>query len=198
MRIGCLFGTFDPPHKAHVAIAEHMRLHQELDQVWLVVTPANPFKTDQQISPENHRVAMVRLALIHHEGIQASGIELDLPRPNYTVDSLAFMRDRWPHDEFLLIIGSDNLASFHTWKNAEEILAHHKVLVYPRPGFGSHMASTPFADHPSIKIVKDAPLMDVSSTDIRKAIRDWRPVTDLVDPGVLSYVRQHQLYKPLN
>ncbi|MDQ3100387.1 MAG: nicotinate (nicotinamide) nucleotide adenylyltransferase [Bacteroidota bacterium] len=194
MVIGCLFGTFDPPHRAHVAIAAHMRDHRSLDQVWLVVTPANPFKADQMISPENHRLAMVRLALIKQEGLQASGIELDLSRPNYTVDSLKFLRMRWPQDEFQLIIGSDNFATLHTWKGTEDILDNHKVLVYPRPGFGTHLMTTPFRDHGSIDIVADAPLMDVSSTEIRRAIRDWRPVRDLIDESVLSYIRQHQLY----
>jgi nicotinate-nucleotide adenylyltransferase len=194
MRIGCLFGTFDPPHKVHVAIAGHMRTHRALDQVWMVVTPANPFKQASALSPEGHRLAMVRLALMRSEGIQASGLELDLPKPSYTVDSLRFMRQRWPHDEFVLIIGSDNLAHFHTWKDADEILAHHRLLVYPRPGFDTHLAATPYRDHPQVDIVSDAPMMDVSSTAIREAIRSWKPLGDLVAPAVVSYVREHKLY----
>ncbi len=194
MQIGCLFGTFDPPHQAHVAVAEHMRVHRQLDQVWLVVTPANPFKVDVKMSPENHRLAMVRLALLRKDGLQASGIELDLPKPNYTVESLRFLRQRWPDDQFSLIIGSDNLAGFHTWKEPVEILEHHRLLVYPRPGFTTHLAATPYRGHPSVDIVADAPVMNVSSTAIREAIAQWRPVTEMVDPAVLSYVRQHQLY----
>jgi nicotinate-nucleotide adenylyltransferase len=194
MRIGCLFGSFDPPHRAHAEIAQHMLLAAELDQVWLVVTPANPFKMDRVLSPENHRLAMVRLALMGNDRLQASGLELGLPKPNYTVDSLKFMRDRWPDDEFLLIIGSDNLAHFHTWKNAEEIIAHHRLLVYPRPGFEEHLQQAHYKDHPSITIVDTAPLMDISSTEIREAIKDWRPVNGLVAPQVLSYIRQHRLY----
>lgn len=194
MHVGCLFGTFDPPHKAHVAIADHMLQSLSLDNVWLVVTPANPFKKDQRISPEAHRLAMVRIALMRHPGIQASGIELDLPRPNYTVDTLRFMRARWPLDSFDLIIGSDNLASFHTWKHPEEILSHHKLLVYPRSGSIEAMRNSPYIGHPSVEIVNDAPLMDVSSTSIRAAISEWRPVNDMVDPAVLSYIRQHRLY----
>ncbi len=193
MHVGCLFGTFDPPHRAHVAIAEHMLNELALDNVWLVVTPSNPFKADRRISPETHRLAMVRIALMRHPGLQASGIELDLPRPNYTVDTLRFMRSRWPLDKFDLIIGSDNLATFHTWKDPDEILANHRLLVYPRPGPIAN-GTSPYRDHPSVQIVDQAPLMDVSSTAIREALRDWRPVNDLVDPAVLSYIRQHGLY----
>jgi nicotinate-nucleotide adenylyltransferase len=194
MQIGCLFGTFDPPHMAHVALADHMRRHRGLDQVWLVVTPGNPFKLHVKVSPENHRLAMVRLAVIKYEGLQASGVELDLPQPNYTVDSLRFMRQRWPHDEFHLIIGSDNLAALHTWKQPEEILAHHKVLVYPRPGSQQHLSNSPYSDHASVDLVTDAPVMDISSTTVRTLLKEWRPVNGLIDPAVLSYIRQHQLY----
>ncbi|MBK6829459.1 MAG: nicotinate-nicotinamide nucleotide adenylyltransferase [Flavobacteriales bacterium] len=122
MNIGCLFGTFDPPHKGHVGIAEHMLRSQELDSVWMVVTPQNPFKQDKSLSPDQQRLAMVRLAVKGRPGLEASGFELDLPKPNYTADSLRFMRHRWPDHRFDLIIGSDNLAIFHKWKDAEDIL----------------------------------------------------------------------------
>ena len=129
MRIGCLFGTFDPPHNGHVALAEHMRTTCGLDEVWLVVTPLNPFKMDRALSPDTNRLAMVRLAVQGKEGLAASGFEIDLPKPNYTADSLRFMRHRWPDHDFALIIGSDNLAKFHTWKDPEDILEHHALLV---------------------------------------------------------------------
>ena len=203
MRIGCLFGTFDPPHKGHLAIADHMLATQGLDQVWLVVTPLNPFKQDRPISPDQHRLAMVRLAVMGHDGIQASGLELELPKPNYTVDSLRFMRQRWPEHRFDLIIGSDNLAVLHKWKNAEEILEHHRVLVYPRTGFHDHLASTIFHGHPAVRAVADAPMLPYSSTDVRADIVGWHDparagqvVEDQVDAAVVSYIRQHGLYKP--
>lgn len=194
MRIGCLFGTFDPPHKAHVAVAEHLLGACGLDQVWLVVTPQNPFKTDQAITSDGHRIAMVRLAVQGVTGLVASGFELDLPRPSYTVDTLRFMRRRWPDHEFSLIIGSDNLAALHRWKDADEIVERHKVLVYPREGIREHLAATIFHGHPGVRVVADAPLMVTSSTAIREDIKAWRPVEDRVAPAVLSYIRQHRLY----
>jgi nicotinate-nucleotide adenylyltransferase len=196
MRIGCLFGTFDPPHNGHVAIAEHMRDANQLDQVWLVVTPLNPFKKDRTLSPDHHRLAMVRLAVQGRDGLVASGFEIDLPRPNYTADSLRFMRHRWPDHDFSLIIGSDNLAQFHRWKDPEDILEHHALLVYPREGFKEHLAATIFHGHPGVRIVADAPLFRYSSTAIREAIRTWRPVEEGIPPTVLSYIRQHRLYNP--
>ncbi len=196
MRIGCLFGTFDPPHNGHIAIAEHMRRAGQLDQVWLVVTPQNPFKVDRVLSPDQHRLALVRLAVQGNEGLVASGFEIDLPRPNYTADSLRFMRHRWPDHRFSLIIGSDNLATFHTWKDPEDILEEHPLLVYPRQGLKDHLAATIYLGHPGVKVVADAPMLPISSTGVREDIRAWRPVEDRIAPSVLSYIRQHRLYNP--
>lgn len=194
MKIGCLFGSFDPPHQGHVAIAEHMLRTQGLDEVWLVVTPQNPFKQDRKLSPEQQRLAMTRLAVQDHPGLSASGIELDLPKPNYTCDTLAFMRQRWPQHEFTLIIGSDNLALLHQWKEPEEILRHHRILVYPRPGVDEHLKTADLVYHPAVTLVNDAPLMDISSTGIRVRIRNWKPLDGLVDPLVVAYIRQYGLY----
>jgi nicotinate-nucleotide adenylyltransferase len=137
---------------------------------------------------------MTRLAVLGHEGLFPSGVELDLPRPNFTADSLRFMRQRWPDDRFDLIVGSDNLAQFHLWRDHEEILLHHQLLVYPRPGFPEHLHQAQLRDHPSVIIMPDAPLMDISSTAIRAGIRNWGDVDDLVPAPVLSYLRQHNLY----
>jgi nicotinate-nucleotide adenylyltransferase len=143
MRIGCLFGTFDPPHVGHVAIAEHMRTTAGLDQVWLVVTPQNPFK--HQFEP---------------------------------------------------IIGSDNLAVLHKWKDHEDILEHHKILVYPRAGVKDHLANTIYHGHPGVRVIADAPLLPISSTDIRAGIKAWLAVDAFLPPAVLRYIREHRLYNP--
>lgn len=194
MKIGCLFGSFDPPHAGHVALARYVRQRQGLDEVWLVVTPQNPFKKDRRLSPEKHRLAMVRLAVQGIEGLSASGVELDLPQPNYTVDTLDFMRERWPQNEYALIIGSDNLASLHRWKDASRLLEKTKVLVYPRPGLEEHLAQADLLYHPSVTLLPDAPQMAISSTGIRVRLRNWKPVDGLLDPKVLAYIRQNGLY----
>lgn len=194
MKIGCLFGTFDPPHMGHILIARFMREHQGLDEVWLVVTPQNPFKKDRQLSPELHRLAMTRLAVQGVEGLGASGVELDLPRPNFTSDTMAFMRERWPQHEFSLIMGSDNLAHLHEWKDVAQMLERTKVLVYPRPGIEEHLAQADLLYHPSVTLVSDAPQTATSSTGIRVRLRNWKPVEGLLDPKVLAYIRQNGLY----
>jgi nicotinate-nucleotide adenylyltransferase len=137
---------------------------------------------------------MVRLAVEGHEGITASGLELDLPRPNYTADSLRWMRERWPEHTFDLIIGSDNLASFHHWKEPEEILSHHRMLVYPRDGIQGHLAEAQYLAHPQVEVIDDAPLLPNASTGIRESILAGSNVEDTVSPEVLAYIRQHGLY----
>ena len=194
MNIGCLFGSFDPPHMGHVAIAKHMLKAAKLDQVWLVVTPQNPFKQDRKLSPEQHRLAMTRIAVLGEPGLVASGFELDLPKPNYTTDTLAFMRQRWPQHIFSLIVGSDNLASLHTWKDPQSIVDNHPLLVYPRPGLEEHLAQADMLYHPAVTLVQDAPMMDTSSTGIRVRLRNWKTVDGLVKPEVLAYIRQNGLY----
>lgn len=195
MRVGLLFGTFDPPHGAHIAIAEHLLRERRLDAVWLVVTPLNPFKQHQPISPDAQRLEMVRLAVDGHAGLEACDFELGLPQPNYTVDTLEAMRAHWPDHRFGLIIGSDNLLALHRWKDADAILAHHDLLVYPRPGADMHGTMNPYARHPRIDLVADAPVMDISSTRLREMVRAGALVEGFVAPAVADYIAQQGLYR---
>jgi len=195
MKVGLLFGTFDPPHKAHIAVAEYMRQEQGFDAVWLVVTPLNPFKQHQSISPDAHRLAMVELATLGHSGLEACDFELALPQPSYTVDALRAMRAHWPGHSFSLIIGSDNLQSFHRWKEPDEILAHHDVLVYPRPGADMHGALSPYASHARVRLISSAPVMDSSSTRLRELVGSGALIGNQVEPAVAAYIREHGLYR---
>lgn len=195
MKVGLLFGTFDPPHRAHVAVAEHMLRTQGLDQVWLVVTPLNPFKRHQPISADHHRVAMSRLAIEGRLGIAVCDFELGQPTPSYTVDTLRAMREHWPEHRFVLIIGSDNLASLSRWKDPEGILAHHHLLVYPRPGADLHQAMSAFHEHPRIMALHGAPVMDTSSTRMREELSAGRIPVGTLAPAVLDYIREHRLYQ---
>ncbi|HOP42377.1 MAG: nicotinate (nicotinamide) nucleotide adenylyltransferase [Flavobacteriales bacterium] len=194
MRVGCLFGTFDPPHYGHTAVAAHMLAHAGLDAVWLVVSPQNPFKRGRHLTPDAIRLELVRRAVEGLEGLEASGVELDLPKPSYTADALAHMRERWPGHEFALIIGSDNLAGFDRWKDPQEILAHHDLLVYPRPGVELHFEESAFADHPRVHVV-DAPFLTISSTRVRDMVSRGQDVGGLVPPGVLAAIRGKGLYQ---
>jgi nicotinate-nucleotide adenylyltransferase len=195
MKVGLLFGTFDPPHNAHTAIAQHMLRTQGLFAVWLVVTPLNPFKQHQRISADTHRLAMVKLATLKSRGLEACGFELGLPQPNYTVDTLRAMRARWPEHAFSLILGSDNLQSLHRWKGPEEILAHHEVLVYPRPGAPLNDTVSPYVGHARIHRVADAPVMNTSSTRLRELVGSGIPIEGHVASDVAVYIREHGLYR---
>ena len=195
MNVGLLFGTFDPPHRAHIALADYMRQKQGFEAVWLVVPPLNPFKQHQPIRPDAHRLAMVRLAPQAHVGLEACDFELALPQPSYTVDALRAMRAHWPGNTFSLIIGSDNLQSFHRWKEPDEILAHHDVLVYPRPGADMHEALSPYTSLARVHLVTDAPVMDNSSTKLRELVGSGALIGNLVDPAVAAYIREHGLYR---
>lgn len=162
--------------------------------MWLVVTPRNPFKQQVRITDDAHRLAMVRLAILGHEGLEASDFELGLPSPNYTALTLAAMRAQWPEHSFSLVMGSDNLAGLHRWKDPEAILSEHEVWVYPRPGWDGHIAEAQFAGHGSVHLLPDAPLMDVSATEVRNLTRSGGEVAQLLRPEVADYIRRHRLY----
>ena len=193
MNVGCFFGTFDPPHNGHVEIAAYMLEHAGLDEVWLVITPQNPFKVDTDISPSSHRVAMAGLAIAGIKGLRVSEDELALPQPNYTARTLEAFRQRWPQHRFAVIMGSDNLAEFGQWKDPGLILAHHRVLVYLRPGSMMHVGQAEYAGHANVELM-DAPLMDLSSTRIRRAIREGQNVEGKLPVAVLAYIQAHGLY----
>ena len=132
MKIGLYFGTFNPIHIGHLIIANHMAEHSDLKQVWMVVTPHNPLKKKETLLKDSIRLELVHLATEEYPKIKPSDIEFKLPQPNYTVNTLAYLTEKYPKNEFSLIMGEDNLKSFHKWKNYEVILQNHDIYVYPR------------------------------------------------------------------
>ena len=165
--IGLYFGTFNPIHMGHLAIANHMAEFSDLDELWMVVTPHNPHKKKNSLLDNHHRYEMVYRATQSYPKLKPSDIEFKLPQPNYTVHTLAYLQEKYTEDQFHLIMGEDNLKSFHKWKNYEAILENHTIYVYPRIAEGT--VETQFTNHPKIHRV-DAPIMEISSTFIRKAI----------------------------
>ena len=133
MRIGLYFGTYNPIHVGHLIIANHMAERDDMDQVWLVVTPQNPLKSNSNLLADYHRLALVKIAIDDNFNLRASDVEFNLPKPSYTVDTLAHLREQYPEHQFALIMGEDNLRTFHKWKNYEVILERHQIYVYPRP-----------------------------------------------------------------
>jgi len=189
MKIGLFFGSFNPIHTGHMIIANHIVHWSDLEQVWLVVTPLNPFKKSSNLAPDHERLHMVHLAINENYQLRACDIEFRLPKPSYTVDTLAHLREKYPQHEFTLIMGGDNLQSFHKWKNHEVILQHHDIMVYKRPDY----VSGKFQDHPNIEIV-EAPLMEISSSFIRKSIREKKSIQYLVPEEVRKYIESNMIY----
>ena len=192
MKIGLYFGTFNPIHIGHLTIANHMAEYSDLDAIWMVVTPHNPFKKKSTLLDNHHRYEMVNIATEDYPKIQPSNIEFKLPQPNYTVNTLAHLEEKYPQHEFCLIMGEDNLKGLHKWKNYEVILKNHHVYVYPRISEGS--VAHQFTDHPKIHKV-EAPIMEISSTFIRNAIKEKKNIRPLLPEGVWKYIDLMNFYK---
>ncbi len=188
-RTGLFFGSFNPVHVGHLIIAQYMASFSELDEVWMIVSPHNPLKKKSSLANSYDRLEMVNLALTKAENIRASGVEFHLPQPSYTVDTLTHLSEMHPERHFVLIMGSDNLYSFHKWKNAEIILERYQIAVYPRPGFLDH----PLMNHPSV-LMTDTPLMELSSTFIREAVRAGRSIRYFVPDPVFDFIESKGLY----
>ncbi|MCF6223481.1 MAG: nicotinate-nucleotide adenylyltransferase [Flavobacteriaceae bacterium] len=192
MKAGLYFGTFNPIHIGHMIIANHMTEFTDLDEVWFVVTPHNPFKKKNTLLEDNHRYQMVLRATDDYPKLKPSNIEFALKQPNYTVDTLAHLYDKYSENNFSLIMGEDNLQSFHKWKNYEVILQNHEIYVYPR--IYQQKEITKFHNHPKIHFI-DAPIVEISSTFIRKAIPLKKNIRTLLPHEVWKYLDEMNFYK---
>ena len=191
-QIGLFFGTFNPIHNGHLILANHFAEHTDLDQIWFVVTPQNPFKQKLSMLSNNHRLELVYRATKEYPALQPSTIEFDLPTPNYTCDTLIRLEEKYPDKEFALIIGEDNLASFHKWKNYEVILERYPLYVYPRNG--AETPSEVLTKYKSIHLV-DAPKVEVASSQIREWIKAEKNVRPLLPIESWEYIDEMNFYK---
>jgi nicotinate-nucleotide adenylyltransferase len=192
MKIGLYFGTFNPIHVGHLIIANHMAEYSDLDQIWLVVTPHNPHKQKSTLLDDSQRMNLVYLATEDYPKIKPSDIEFKLSQPNYTVNTLAHLKDHFPELEFSLIMGEDNLNSLHKWKNYEYILKNHDIYVYPR--VSGEVENKELLNHSRIQKVA-APIVEISSTFIRENIKNKKNVRPLLPEKVWEYIDHNNLYK---
>ncbi len=190
MKIGLFFGSFNPVHIGHLIIANHMATQTDLQKVWLVVSPQNPLKPKKTLARDHDRLHLVQLGIGDNPQLEASNIEFSLPKPSYTVDTLAVLKEKYPQHEFALIMGGDNIASLHLWKNYEQILAHYDIYVYKRPSYELGDLAT----HPRIRIC-EAPLLDISATYIRECLQQGKSVRYLVPNEVHEYLESSVLYR---
>lgn len=190
MKVGLFFGSFNPIHVGHMVIANHMLAYTDLDKIWFVVSPHNPLKQKTSLLHERQRLQMVTLAIGDNNKMKASNIEFKLPQPSYTINTLAYLKEKYPNHDFALIMGSDNLESFHKWKNYEEILKNYELYVYPRP----ESKANDLIKHKNVKMV-NAPLMELSSTEIRNAVKEKKDVRYFVPKDVWEYMREMHFYE---
>ncbi len=192
-KVGLFFGTFNPIHIGHLVIANHMVEFSDLDEVWLVITPRSPFKQKQSLLDNNHRYQMVYEAIKDYPKLKASKIEFDLPQPNYTINTLLHLEEHYGSDfQFALLMGEDNLKSFHKWKNYEAILKNYAIYSYPRVSPG--VIPEALEDHPKIQHVK-APIMEISSTFIRKHHKAGKNIRAMLPDMVWEYMDEMNFYR---
>lgn len=197
MKIGLFFGTFNPIHVGHLIIANHMAQHPDIDQVWLVVTPHNPHKVKATLLADHLRLDMVRDAIYDSPQLRVSDIEFHLTKPNYTISTLTHLQEKYPNDEFSLLLGADNLKSFQKWYNWEQILSKHKLYVYPRIAeVETDMnLSYDLSEHPNIELVKDVPILGISASFVRAQLAAGKDCSFLLTEPVLAYIAERRLYQ---
>lgn len=191
-KVGLFFGSFNPIHVGHLIIGNHMAEFSDLEEVWFIVTPHNPHKKKKTLLDDLHRLAMVRIAIEDFPNLKASNIEFDLPQPNFTVNTLVILEEKYPTIDFCLIIGEDNLKSFHKWKNFELILDRHSIYIYPR--ITNKNDETTFFNDSKITEVA-APVVEISSSFIRKGIKANKNMRPLLPYKVWEYLDEMNFYK---
>ena len=197
MKIGLFFGTFNPIHVGHLIIANHLAQHPDIDQVWLVVTPHNPHKEKSTLLADYLRLDMVRDAIYDSPQLKACDIEFHLAKPNYTISTLTHLQEKYPNDEFSLLLGADNLRSFQKWYNWEQILTHHKLYVYPRIAEAETELnlSNELSQHPNIELVKDVPILGISASFVRSQLAAGKDCSFLLTEPVAKFIADRRLYQ---
>lgn len=190
MKTGLFFGSFNPIHIGHLALANYIIEFTDLDELWFVISPHNPLKKKSSLLDDQSRLEMVELAIKDDPRFRVCDIEFRMPQPSYTIDTLTYLSEKHPSHEFVLIMGADSLTSFHKWKNFEQIIKQYHRFVYPR-----HTdESIDFSAHSNISLLEDAPKIEVSSSFIRNAIKQKKNVRHFLPHLVHSHIEKYNLY----
>lgn len=188
-KVGLFFGSFNPVHVGHMIIANFLAEHSDLDKIWMVVSPHNPHKDKKSLANDYDRLHLLNIAIGENDKIKASDIEFGLPKPSYTIDTLTYLKEKYPTKEFCLIMGGDNLGTFHKWKNYEIILRDHQIYVYRRPGY-----ELGDLEHHEKVTILDAPLLSLSASYIRKQIKEGKSIKYLVTEPVREFIDKEGMY----
>lgn len=201
-KVGLYFGTFNPVHVGHLIIANYMADNTDLDEVWMVVSPQNPLKEKSTLLADYHRLALVQIGIENNPKLKASDIEFKLPIPSYTATTLAYLKDNYRDKEFSLIMGEDNLRTFHKWFNHDQILENHEIYVYPRALTIQEKEEMPtvadsnnFSEHSNVHLCNEVPVMKISSSFIRNLIKENKDVRYLLTDPVFKYLDEMNFYK---
>ena len=190
LKVGLFFGSFNPVHIGHLAIANYLVEFGNIDQLWFVVSPQNPHKKKENLLHDYDRLEMMHIAVKGEQRFRVCDVEFRLPKPSYTIDTLTHLSEKYPDHSFYIIMGSDNLVNFHRWKNFDQILKNYGILVYPRPGFDPQQAQV----DDCFSLI-NAPLMEISSTFIREGIRQGRDLRHFLPTGVWEYIDKMGFYR---
>jgi nicotinate-nucleotide adenylyltransferase len=192
MKVGLFFGSFNPVHVGHMIIANFMAQNTDLDQVWMVVSPQNPLKKKNTLAKDRDRLHLVNLAIGDNLLLRSSDVEFSMPKPSYTIDTLAYLGEKYPEYEFVLIMGGDNLRTIHKWKNYEKLISDYDIYIYKRPKYSTKK----WEDHATIKIY-EAPLLDISASYIRDQVKRGHSIQYLIPQEVYEYLDETRLYEKL-
>lgn len=193
-KVGLFFGTFNPIHIGHLIIGNYIAQYTELKEVWFVVSPHNPLKEKTSLLQDHHRLRMVDLAIEKSDKLKSSAIEFSLPKPSYTTLTLQALKEKHPDYEFSLIMGEDNMRTFHKWKNYEYILSNYNIYVYPRIGDAAYEKFQLPKGYERVQFC-DAPVMNISATQIRKMVKEKKDIRFLVTDEVFQYIDEMNFYK---
>ncbi len=192
-KIGLFFGSFNPIHIGHLILANYILENSNMDELWFVVSPQNPFKDKKSLLTDHNRLDMVQLAVKNYPKMRASNVEFSLPKPSYTIDTLTYLKEKYPNYSFALIMGEDNLDSLSKWKNSEKLMSDYQIIVYPRT-FEGEKKDSEYLQHENISMV-NAPIIELSATEIRNMIKEGKNVRPMLPPEVFEYLDGSSFYK---
>ncbi len=189
--VGLFFGTFNPIHKGHLAVVNYFSEETKIEEVWLVISPQNPFKNKDEILDNEHRLNMVSLAVDNFPKLKVCDEEFNLPKPSYTINTLKLLKNKFPNYKFILLLGQDNIAHLNEWRDYKDILKHHSIYVYPRAE--ADMVPQEIMDNQNIQFF-NAPKMEISSTEVRKIAKKGKIKSKHVPEKIKNYIKKSGLY----